>query len=75
MPNSPTALQRLQANRLFKVAQLAFSPPDLYRSAVAIAANGNSGRVIPAIFQASETLNNDGDNTLFAYVTYNSAHI
>jgi hypothetical protein len=72
--NAPTAFQRLQADRFFQVAQLAFSPAHLHRSAISIAANGNPRGVIPAILQASEAVNNDGNNTFFAYVTYDSAH-
>src|SRR5205807_8454182 len=72
--DAPAAFQRLEANRFFQVAQLAFRTAHLQRSAISIAANGNACGVISAIFQASEALNNDGHNPLFAYVTYDSAH-
>src|SRR6185437_2436848 len=72
--NAPAAFQRLQPDRFFQVAQLAFSPSHLHRTAVAIAADSDPGRVIPAIFQAPEPLNNDGYNPFFAYITYDSTH-
>jgi hypothetical protein len=72
--DAPAAFQGLQANRFFQVAQLAFSPPHLHCSAIAIAAHGNAGGVISAIFKTSEAVNNDRHNAFFAYVTNNSAH-
>src|SRR5258708_24799326 len=72
--DAPTAFQRLHTDHFFKIAQLAFSPPNLDGPATAIAAHSDPGRVIPAIFQRSEPVNNDGNNTFLAYVTYDSAH-
>src|SRR5690349_6885232 len=71
--NAPAAFQRLQPDHLFQVTQLAFRAPHLKSAAVAIAADGNAGGVISAIFQLLEPINNDGYNTFFAYVTYDSA--
>ena len=73
MADSIRAVERLQANHFFKVAQLALGTTNL--QAVSVAANGNAGRVVPAILQAPQAVKNDRDDTLLAYISHDSAHL
>ena len=52
--NAVGAVQRLQTDDFFKVAQFAFSAADL--QAIAIAADRDSSRVITTIFQTFEPI-------------------
>src|SRR5215471_18197254 len=68
------AIQWLQADGFFQVAQLAFSPPHLQGLAAAIAGYGYAGRVVAAILQTAQAVQNYRYNPLFPNVTNNSAH-
>src|SRR5437016_10098117 len=70
--DSISAVERLQPYDLFQVPQLAFRAADL--QALAIAAHGNPGGIIPAVFQPPQPLNNDWDDPLLTYVSHDSAH-
>ena len=66
------AVERLQADDLFQVAQLAFSAANLQASA--IAGNRDARRVVAAILQPAQAINDDRHYALLADVTNNSAH-
>src|SRR5258707_1365155 len=70
--DSVSAVERLQPDDLFQIAQLAFGPADL--QAIAVAAHRNPRGVIPAIFQTPQSLNDDRDYPLLADVSHDSAH-
>src|SRR5690348_4040640 len=70
--DSVGAFERLQADDLFQVAQLAFGAANL--QATTIAGHGDPSRVVAAIFQPAQAINDDRHDPLFAHVTYNSAH-
>src|SRR5215831_2292265 len=70
--DSVGAVERLEANDLFQIAQLAFRTTNL--EAVSVATNGDSGRVVAAIFQPPEAIKDDGDDALLAYISHDSAH-
>ena len=66
------AVDWLQPDGFFEVAQLAFGAADL--QPVPIAGYSYSGRVIAAIFKPSQSVEDDGNDTLLADVTNNTAH-
>ena len=67
-----SAVERLQADDLFQVAQLALGAAHLQASAVA--GHGDAGRVVAAIFEAPQAVNDDRHNPLFPDVSNNPAH-
>src|SRR5512146_1056738 len=66
------AVERLQADDLFQVAQLALGTAHL--KAIAVTRDCNAGRVIAAIFQPPQAVNDDRHNLLLPYVAHNAAH-
>ena len=66
------AVERLQADDLFQVAQLAFGAANL--QTVAIAAHRDSGGIVAAIFQPPQALDDDRDHPLLANVSHDAAH-
>src|SRR6266568_4462803 len=66
------AVERLKANDLFQVAQLAFGAADL--QAISITADGNASRVITAILEAPQAIQNDRNDPLLTYISHDSAH-
>ena len=66
------AVERLEADDFFQIAQLAFGAPDL--QAFAVAGDRDSGRVVAAILQLSQALDDDGDDLLLTYISDNAAH-
>ena len=66
------AIERLEADYFFEIAQLAFGAADL--QAGAVAGDRDSGGVIAAILQLSEAFDDDGDDLLLADVSNDSAH-
>src|SRR5262249_46809635 len=66
--------KRFEPDSLFQVAQLAFSAPHLEFARVAITGHGDPGRIVSAILQLLEPVNNHGHNPLFTYVTNDSTH-
>ena len=67
------AVERMFAKDFFEIAEFAGSAADLEESGIG-AADGDAGRVVAAIFEAAQALNDDGDNLLTADVTDDSAH-
>src|SRR5262249_26116456 len=70
--DSVHALKRFEPDSLFQVAQLAFSAPHLEFARVTVAGHGDPGRVVSAILQLLEPVDDDGHHALFTYVTYDS---
>ena len=70
--NAVGAVQRLQANDLFQIAQLALGAAHL--QAIAVAGHRDTGGVIAAIFQPPQTVDNDRHNPLLSHITNNAAH-
>ena len=66
------AIERVELNRLFEVAQLAFGAADV--ELVVSAIHGQTGRVIPPILQPLEAFQNDRNGALRPDVPYDSAH-
>ena len=67
-----SSVEWLEPDHFFQIAQFAFGSPNL--KTLAVATDGNSGRVIPAVFKPPQAIQNDWNNPLFADVTYDSAH-
>src|SRR5712691_10957926 len=67
------AIERLEPDGLFQVAQLALGTA--YLQAAAVARHSDSGRVIAAIFQPPEAVNNHGNHPLIAYVSDDATHL
>src|SRR5208283_237092 len=66
------SVERLQADDLFQIAQLAFGAAHL--QAVTVAANSNASGVIAAIFEATQAIKDDRYNSFVSYVSNNAAH-
>jgi hypothetical protein len=66
------AVERLEADHFFQIAQLAFGAADFKPRAVS--GHGDSGRVVAAILQLSQALNDDGDDLLLTHISHNAAH-
>src|SRR5262249_21095908 len=67
-----SAIQRLQADNFFQVAQFSFGAANL--QAFTIATHGNAGGVVATILQPLEAIQNDWYDTLLANVPHNTAH-
>ena len=70
--NAVGAVERLQADDFFQIAQLAFGATNL--QSVAIASHRDSGGIIAAIFQPPQSFDDDRNDTLLADVADNAAH-
>src|SRR5579864_5491863 len=66
------AVERLGADDLFQVAQLAFGAADL--ESVTIAGDSDARGIISAIFQTSQSINDDRNDLLFADVADDATH-
>ena len=66
------AVERLQPDDFFQVAQLALGAADL--QTFAIAAHRDAGRIIAAIFQPPQALDDDRHDPLLADVSHDAAH-
>jgi hypothetical protein len=73
MADTVSAVDRIQPDGLFQVAQLAFGTAHL--QPVAISGDRDSRRVIAAILEPLQTIENDWNYPLFANVTNYSAHV
>jgi len=72
MTNAIRSVQRLQADHFFQVVQLAFGAA--YLQTISVTGHGNPGRIVAAIFQPSETVEDDRNNALLPDVTNNPTH-
>lgn len=66
------SVEGIELDGLFEVAQLAFGATHL--EALTVTGYGDSCRVISAIFQTTQAINDDGDDSLLSNVTDNAAH-
>ncbi len=67
------AVERLEADGLFQVTQLALRSPHL-DLALAVSGHSDPGGIIAAIFQLPEPFDDHGHHTLFAYISDDSTH-
>src|SRR5436189_3264630 len=67
-----SSVERLEPDHFFQIAQFAFGSPNL--KTLAVAADRNSSRVIPAVFKPPQAIQNDGNDPFFANITHDSAH-
>jgi hypothetical protein len=65
-------IERIDCEHLFEARELARTAPQLNR---AVAHDGDAGRVVAAILEPSQTLDEDGENPLAADVSDDSAHV
>ena len=72
VPDTIATLKRLQADDFFQVAQLPFRATDL--QLVPIAGDGDSSRVISAVLEPPQTLDNDRNDLLLADISNNATH-
>jgi hypothetical protein len=70
--NAIGAVEGLGADDFLQVSQLAFCAADL--ESVAVAGYGDSGGIVSAIFQASQAINDDRNDLLFANVADDATH-
>ena len=67
-----SAIERLEADDFFEIAQLAFGAPNL--QALAVAGDRDSSRVVAAILQPPQALDDDRDHFFLPHVSDNAAH-
>ena len=53
------AIDRVQADGIFEIAQLARGAAD--RELIVVAIDGEAGRIVAAVFEALQAVQNDGD--------------
>src|SRR5438552_293826 len=70
--NAIRSIYRVYANGFFQVAQLAGCAAD--GQMIIAVEDGNSGRIVPAIFKAAETVEDDGDGFSISDVADDTAH-
>jgi hypothetical protein len=68
------AVQRILAQNLFQVGQLAGRATHLKHRAGGIA-DGDARRIVAAVFQSPQPFNDDGNHFLFSNITDDSAHV
>ena len=66
------AVERIETDHLFQVAQLALGAAHL--QAVTIAGDGDSSRVVAAVFQPAQAIDDDGNDLFLTYIANNAAH-
>src|SRR5688572_3072804 len=67
-----SAIERTKANRLFEVAELSFGATNL--EFVSFIDDRDTGRVVTAIFELAQPIDNERHDLFVAYVTDNSTH-
>jgi hypothetical protein len=67
------AVQRMESNRLFEISQFTFGTAQL--EMMLFIGNGYSGRVVPAILELSQTVEDQRHNLFITNVTDNSTHM
>jgi hypothetical protein len=72
MADAIIAVDGIEAQNVFKVAQLSGSPAD--PEGVVVTVDGEPGGVVTAILEAFEAVEDDGNGALRAHVAYDSAH-
>ncbi len=72
VPNAVGAVQRLQADGFFQVAELALGAPQL--QSLPVAGHCNSSGIVAAILQPPQALNDDWNYTLLTDVADNATH-
>ena len=72
MADAIGAVERTQPNRFFEVAQLAFSAADL--EFVILVDDGDARRVVAAIFELPQTIDDQRHYLFVSDVTNNSTH-
>src|ERR1700719_860225 len=72
MADAVGSVERLEADDFFEVAQLAFGAADL--QAFTIAADCDPSRVVAAIFQTPQPVDNYGHHTLLTYISNDATH-
>src|ERR1700694_2403911 len=72
MPNAIAAIERFEANGLFQITQFALSTPKLQPGTVP--GHRDPGGDIPAVFQPSQTLDDDWNHAFLADVPDNATH-
>ena len=68
-----SSVERLKPDDFFQVAKFALCPANL--QAFTVATDCDSGRIVAAIFQAPEAIQNDGNDPLLSDVSHNSTHM
>src|SRR5258708_2984774 len=74
MANAECAVERLETNDFFQITQLAFGAAYLQSAVIAVAGHSDAGRIISAVFESPQPVDNDRDYALFANISYDSAH-
>src|SRR5437763_4627970 len=72
--DSVSAVQRLETDGFFQIAQLALGAAYLKIAAVATAGHRDARRVISAILEPPQPVYDDRHHALFPYVTNNATH-
>ena len=70
--NSVSSIEGLEADHLFQIPQLTLSAANL--QTLTVAAHCDPGRIITAILQPFESVDDDRHNPLLANISHNAAH-
>ena len=72
VPNAIGAVNRILPDHFFQIAQLALGAPQL--QPFSVAADRDARRIVAAILQPAQSLDNDGNDTLLTDVADNATH-
>jgi hypothetical protein len=72
MPNAVIAVQRIEANAFFEIAQFAFGAPQF--EMIRFIDDGDSSRIVTAIFEFPQSVNDERHNLFVSDVSDYSAH-
>src|ERR1041384_2721897 len=73
MADAVSAIERLQANGFFEIAQLAFGAANCQRPL--LIDDGDARRVVATIFQLAQSIENHPDDLLVTNITDDSTHL
>ena len=72
VPDPIGAVERVKPYALFKISELPFRTPELQMPA--FVRDGDPRRIVPAVLQLPQPVDDQRHHLLVPYVTYNSAH-
>jgi hypothetical protein len=72
VPDTVISVKRAEPDAFFQIPQLALGTPKL--EVIVIVNNGDSRRIVTAVFELSEAVNNKRHDLFISYVSNNSTH-
>jgi hypothetical protein len=72
MPDAVVSVERIQANAFFEIAKLALGAAQ--RQIVILIYNGNARRIVTAVFEFPQAIDNERHNLFVSNISDNSTH-